>query len=261
MAWAFTAYLALTLTYSCRRIVRSGQSFQWITAVQAFFWCVITVVFLLTSLNKLHILWLLPVLFFGAQFLVLVGVPIITPFVLFLTQIFMKFVLIGTGTSTQSSTLVWENLLKEMEQDEEGTKEFRQIVGNFLIPDDISPNKFRANWIALFRHGVPSLLDDGENVNPTPSLQMFSLVTNRPLGYPEWFLAAYPDVASWVTTSVEEDEETFSNIFGNISDDELLDGEGRIKGEFLRTLIDTYCMETGRTLECSEKCLWTDENK
>lgn len=251
VAWTFSAYLALTWAYSCRRMVRSGQSFQWATAVQTFFCWVIAVVFLFSSLNKLHILWLLPVLFFGAQFLVLAGVPILTPVVLFLTQIFMKLVLVGTGASAQSSAIVWENLLKGMEEDEKCPKEIKQIVSNFLIPDNISPNKFLANWIALFRHWSPSRLDDGQNVNPTPSLQMFSFVTNRPLGYPEWFLAAYPDVASWVTACVEEDENVFREIFDNISEDPLLDNR-RLKDRYLRTLIDTYRKETGRRLECSE---------
>jgi len=101
VAWTFSTYLALSFAYGCRRMIRSGRSFQWATAVQTFFWWVIAVVFLFTPFNKLHILWLLPVLFFGAQFLVLSSVPLLTPAVLFLTRIFMKLVLLGTGASRE----------------------------------------------------------------------------------------------------------------------------------------------------------------
>jgi hypothetical protein len=100
--------LALTFVYGCRKTVRSGQPFQWATAVQTFFWWVIAVVFLFIPLNKLHILWLLPILLFSAQFLVLTGVPILMPVILFLTQVFMKLILFGTGASTESSTKPFE---------------------------------------------------------------------------------------------------------------------------------------------------------
>jgi hypothetical protein len=108
VAWTFSAYLALTFVYGCRKTVRSGKSFQWATAVQTFFWWVIAVVFLFIPLNKLHILWLLPILLFSAQFLVLTGVPILMPVILFLTQVFMKLILFGTGASTESSTKPFE---------------------------------------------------------------------------------------------------------------------------------------------------------
>ena len=101
VTWAFSAYLALSFAYGCRRTVRSGRSFQWATAVQTFFWWVIAVVFLFAPFNKLHILWLLPVLFFGAQFLVHSRIPILTPVILFLTRIFMALALFGTGASRE----------------------------------------------------------------------------------------------------------------------------------------------------------------
>ena len=99
VTWAFSVFLAFSFAYGCRMTVRSGQSFQWATAVQTFFWWVIAVVFLFAPFNKLHILWLLPTLFFSAQFLVHLRIPLLTPVVIFLTHIFMKLVLFGTGVS------------------------------------------------------------------------------------------------------------------------------------------------------------------
>ena len=86
LAWSFVAFLALSLSIFCRTIVSQGKSFQWATAVQTFFWWITAIVFLFTPLNKLHILWLLPVLFFGARFLVFPGIPILTPVILFLLK-------------------------------------------------------------------------------------------------------------------------------------------------------------------------------
>lgn len=171
--------------------------------------------------------------------------------------------LFGKDASTQNSDAVWLNLLTEDTDPEgEGTKELKQVVTSFLIPDKISPFKFRANWIALSQQGF--MFDDDDDINPTPSLQRFSrLVTNRPGGYPEWFFAAYPDVASWATSladavtvgaaAPEAETILFHNIFGKISEvdrNELLDSDRHIKGEYLRALIDHYRRETGRTLEC-----------
>lgn len=102
MAWAFSAYLALSFAYGCRKTVRSKSFYYPLllpTAVQTLFWWVIAIVFLFTPFNKLHILWLLPVLFFGAQFLVHSRILILTPVILFLTRIFMTLVLFGTSTS------------------------------------------------------------------------------------------------------------------------------------------------------------------
>ena len=104
VAWTFSAYLALSFAYGCRKTVRSRSFYYpllWPTAVQTFFWWVIAIVFLFTPFNKLHILWLLPALFFGAQFLVHSRIPILTPVILFLTGIFMKLVLFGTGASKE----------------------------------------------------------------------------------------------------------------------------------------------------------------
>ena len=94
-AWCFSSYMAISNFIGCRMYVNSGRSFTWATAIQTLFWWVIAIVFLFASINKLHILWLIPVSFFSAQFLSLSNIPIISPFVLFVTKLFMNLVLIG----------------------------------------------------------------------------------------------------------------------------------------------------------------------
>lgn len=95
IAWAAVAYLAVTFAYGCRRYAAAGQGFQWATAIQTFFWWLISIVFLVTPLNKLHIIWLLPVGFFSAQFFALGSVPLLSPVVRSATRVFMGLILVG----------------------------------------------------------------------------------------------------------------------------------------------------------------------
>ena len=95
IAWAVVAFLALTFAYGCRRYTAAGQGFQWATGIQTLFWLVISVVFLLTPLNKLHIIWLLPLGFFSAQFIALAGIPILSSAVLLATRMFLVVILLG----------------------------------------------------------------------------------------------------------------------------------------------------------------------
>jgi hypothetical protein len=95
IAWLVVAYLALTFAYGCRKYAAAGQGFQWVTGVQTFFWWVIAVVFLVTPLNKLHIIWLVPLGFFSAQFIALAGIPILSPLVHLATRMFLALILVG----------------------------------------------------------------------------------------------------------------------------------------------------------------------
>ena len=69
IARVFVACLALTLADGCRRYAAADQGFQWGTRVQTFLWWAIAIAFLITRLNKLHLIWLLSPAFFSAQFI------------------------------------------------------------------------------------------------------------------------------------------------------------------------------------------------
>jgi len=166
------------------------------------------------------------------------------------------------GSKMQNS-VTWESLFGDIEADDpEEAQEFWQIVTGFLIPDNISPTKFRANNIDLVRTPLTDLLLDeaDKKAVPTPSLKTLRSVGNRPIGYPEWFLAGYPDVVIWAANifspmRVSRNEplakNTFRDILGNISsENELLDGDRFIKHRYLRALVEAYRRKTGRILEC-----------
>ncbi len=95
VAWAVAAYLAITFAIGCRSYAATGRGFQWATAIQTFFWWLISAVFLVTDLSKLHIMWLLPLAFFSGQFLALSRVPLLSPMVFLATRVFMALILLG----------------------------------------------------------------------------------------------------------------------------------------------------------------------
>lgn len=95
LAWALVAYVAVTFAYGCRVYAASGEGFQWATAIQTFFsWC-IALAFLVGPWNKLHILWLGPLAYLAAPYLVLARIPVLSPVVMFVTRSFMAVVLAG----------------------------------------------------------------------------------------------------------------------------------------------------------------------
>jgi hypothetical protein len=95
LIWAAAAFFAFSLSFGCRRYAQAGQNFSWMTAVQAFFFCVIAILFLVFAWNKLHILWIAPLAFLFGQFLVLNRIPIVSALVMFATGLFLRVVLAG----------------------------------------------------------------------------------------------------------------------------------------------------------------------
>lgn len=93
--WGIVIFFALSFAYGCRTYAKAGQGFQWATGVQTFFFWLIAILFLIFGWNKLHILWITTITFVGSQFLVLGGIPILSPVILFLTKIFLNIILIG----------------------------------------------------------------------------------------------------------------------------------------------------------------------
>lgn len=97
VVWAVIASTAVVWAHTLRTMAKVGYSFQIALGVQTFFFWLISIFFLVLDYSKLHILWIAPLSFFTAMFLVLVGIPIVSPVVLFLTEVFVNIVLLGTG--------------------------------------------------------------------------------------------------------------------------------------------------------------------
>ena len=84
------------------------------------------------------------------------------------------------------------------------------------------------------------------------------LLLGIPLGYPNWFVAAYPDVVAWAIEAVDSSEQNILKAFGFVSVEEYekydrLDEERHFKHELLRKLVDFYIEYINSRLECAVK--------
>jgi hypothetical protein len=106
LVWAAEALTAISFAWGCRSYTKAGIGFQWATGVQTFFLWVIAVLFLILDWNKLHILWLAPILFLTAPAIALSRVPVLSTIVFYAARAFLRLILIGTNKSTYFETLV-----------------------------------------------------------------------------------------------------------------------------------------------------------
>jgi len=94
-AWTIVAVLAVTWTYGCRRSATKGNGVNLGVGASTLGWWVLTIVFLVTSLNKLHLAWLAPLTLLFFTTFALAGTPLISALVLRITRTFLALVLIG----------------------------------------------------------------------------------------------------------------------------------------------------------------------
>ena len=93
----------------------------------------------------------------------------------------------------------------------EDIKDHKQIIQNFLLPDNINPKLFYAN-LQYLEVGIMELYE-GE-YEPTTNIEEYGFITHRPFGYPLWFLAAYPDVTRWLSNEIENDDKILYKATG-----------------------------------------------
>ncbi|MDP2605495.1 MAG: hypothetical protein Q8S00_23380 [Deltaproteobacteria bacterium] len=139
--------------------------------------------------------------------------------------------------------------------------EQREVIVGLLIPAGINVIAFMNNTIWLESGGMPQLHGQ-DGVTPTLSAREFTHTMDRPRGYPIWFLAAFPDVASWVSNVVaranlyhEEKAsillEDMHSRLSQLSPAELDAASERIGIRHARILVDWYRQTTNKRLECS----------
>lgn len=127
-----------------------------------------------------------------------------------------------------------------------------EMIDQFMIPDNINVTKFVANYMIL-KNGSREIYSASSKLNNEPdlsnegtfSIEFFSPI-DRPLGYPLWFIAGYPDVVKWFS---DLEEEKIISIVGNLTQDSA-DEDGHLKLSVLRKMVDAYKLTN--ELECLE---------
>ncbi len=129
------------------------------------------------------------------------------------------------------------------------------IMGNktkqFLLQDSIDEHKFIANYqiiksgtkeIYQAMIGLSSEVDISNDA--TPTIHWMALVYNQPLGYPYWFIAAYPDVVKWISNL---EDKNVIDIVGNLTESDM-DDKNYFNVLILGKIVDFY--KSKNSLEC-----------
>lgn len=145
---------------------------------------------------------------------------------------------------------IWENSIASLPREDQQAQQFAHFAREFFIPDDIAPSLYLAN-VAVLMGQRPAETD----AHPTQSVDRLIEPQERPLAFPVWFLAAYPDVALWfrdrngAERSGVDGELARRAAAKGIATSHFIDDQGFLAHGVLRVLVDLY-RERGNTLEC-----------
>lgn len=150
---------------------------------------------------------------------------------------------------------------KQMTESPDLPTEMRTVINDCLIPMCIHPAKWVENSVWLETQGSPEL-QGVRDCKPSPSVLEFTRRMDRPRAYPVWFLAAFPDVASWAsnlmadadlqqdTNAVAIKENLYARYFTVYPDDNHEAPDGHLSILFLKNLAEFYMNCLGRRPEC-----------
>ena len=141
------------------------------------------------------------------------------------------------------SKIAW----KRMENEVSIPRYFREGITKLMLPYKIDMDLFETN-IDCFNTRSSQSCKTGKSC--TNSLvNILNERFNLPLGYPNWFYAAFPDVASWLIT-----DEGMSYLKNSFSDsDDIVDSESdKVKIDILRQLVEVYKSKKCTKLELSD---------
>jgi hypothetical protein len=140
----------------------------------------------------------------------------------------------------------WLNILN----DERLPVYLHNAIKDFFIPDNLDFEMYVQNQEAnsIIRNHNMSL-DDWENINklsvydegkkpikcsPTFRKHFSGYSFDRPMGIPDWFIIAYPDVAYWLSQNNSEIEQMFGDMMENFIED------GKLSNQFYRLTVNFY---------------------
>ena len=139
------------------------------------------------------------------------------------------------------------NQWTELYEDDNIVSSFKTIIEDFLLPYGVDYNKFMTNTAALDDPFGHITFEDNKDYSQT--LTQFHLNASKAPGYPDWFYAAFPDVAMWAISG--EGNKLFHAKYSTYTEAELLNpiNKKRLSDTILREVLDSY-ISTGHRLEC-----------
>lgn len=133
-------------------------------------------------------------------------------------------------------------------RDKEISDFYKDLIRYFLIPYNISLLKFTLNkeyfenpYPIDFQHNHKHIAPSLKKIKENP----FDIA----MGYPSWFIIAFPDVSLWVMKGAGL--ELIKNRLKNLSEEELVDGN-HLRSNILNDIIKLYQSNTNKILECKK---------
>jgi len=279
----------------------------WPTLIISFYLVILPVIFLFLEFSKIHIVWILFIIWSISLRASFIHVPIISKLLIWPAYIYACIVMIGTGSSLTSPSRQspWAaRTIRKTPQDldncgnknsiekdnvdflyeklwQEGLSEIvpkitaKEIATDFLIPNKIDPFAFAYNYEVFLRKGMLSFEatffpNEGQSSHTASITEAASPLRHIP-SFPDWFIAACPDVFLWFSNFQRERVKNrrknddvnaimanlIIELFGFTSEDTSLeisnvkDEDDKWLPKWLNNLAASYKRKTGKSLETS----------
>ncbi len=123
---------------------------------------------------------------------------------------------------------------------------FKGLIKNILIPYKISLLKFIFNTEYFEKPYPADFLYDHKHI--APSLKKIKEESiDIPMGYPNWFVVVFPDVALWAIKG--SGKSVVKNKLKNLSAKDL-DDSNHLRVHLLEYIVELYLRKTNKPLEC-----------
>ncbi|MFA5554999.1 MAG: hypothetical protein WCZ89_07240 [Phycisphaerae bacterium] len=297
--------------------VRHAPPPLWPTLIISFSLVFLPLLFLFLPFSKLHIIWILLILW---QISFMAGVryiPLISKLLIWPAYIYACILIMGTGASLGSPSRYspwaarqpkqWPWLTNKIQKNTQNLsnggrldnteKDYvnflyeklwreslceimpettaKEIATELLIPDKIDGFAFAHNYSTFLRRGFPpaeSFLFPDKVKNPcTASIMEASRPSNYILSFPDWFIAAYPDVFMWFSSEQRQrvrnrkGDEDIADVMTSLVYElfkinpenkklqatDLYDSDKKWLPKWLKNLVSSYKQETGKIPEAS----------
>ncbi len=141
----------------------------------------------------------------------------------------------NTWNDTLNSTLISSDL--------------KEVIIEFLIPDNILMGAFLANFSCLPLTSLKIPKQISVVGACTKSIKRFASMPTPPI-YPDWFVAAYPDVLRWLLETPEN-----SKVYRALDESSAINIKISFleKKKFLKAIIKEYAIKNEVVLECTQK--------
>jgi hypothetical protein len=139
--WGIAVLLMLSFSLKARSFIAMGESMAktdfGVALTEGFLFFIAIIIFYFTTLNKLHLIWVILIIYFGSVSLVLPGIPFVSPLLARISlTIFAPLILMGISSKPTNDIQSWVNFLtfnETKEKAEKGDAEAQYILGSMYV--------------------------------------------------------------------------------------------------------------------------------